>query len=337
MKLEMTTLRKLLEDYHHGKILLPQFQRDFVWKSRKIRNLLDSLLRGYPIGAFYLWRPEGGTREPKPKAFGGGKIAPEFNGYLIDGQQRLTSLEAAFGLYSGEDKGGVELECFLDLAATDQENVKVTRLFVSRAGDKGVGRRVEDGDSTLIPLKDLWKSDHDNRAKIQEAVRDRGWSDNDQRLAMEWYDGACKMLDCQVPCATIDVGDDKVAIEVFDRLNRGGTALRQGDVLAAQLARAKAVNVLAEMREFVGSERQRRLGFGFSFAFRALVLFHRQSAQFATLRPRWVDAPGPHKRSLMESWNATAKAVDKRDKLGHHIPVGSRRRTSPPGRPGGPA
>ncbi len=40
------------------------------------------------------------------------------------------------------------------------------------------------------------------------------------------------------------------------------------------------------------------LGFGFSFAFRALVLLHRESSQFARLKPDWMDTPGPHGRRL---------------------------------------
>ena len=50
-------LRDLVPGFHCGAILLPQFQRDHLWRSAKIRNLLDSLLKGFPIGGFYLWQP----------------------------------------------------------------------------------------------------------------------------------------------------------------------------------------------------------------------------------------------------------------------------------------
>src|SRR6266404_7567326 len=135
MKFQTTTrqLRDLVQEFHTGAILLPQFQRDYVWKPAKIRNLLDSLLRGFPIGGFYLWRPSSGVFDPKHKGFGKHRIAPDFVGYLIDGQQRLTSLEAAFGLYAGEDKRGAELRCYLDLKSPDTERTRDTRLFVSYA------------------------------------------------------------------------------------------------------------------------------------------------------------------------------------------------------------
>jgi hypothetical protein len=130
VKFQTTTrpLRELVHEFHAGMILLPQFQRDYVWKPAKLRNLLDSLLKGFPIGGFYLWRPSAGTLDAKPKTLGAQTFSPVFEGYLIDGQQRLTSLEAAYGLYSGEDKRGVELRCYLDLAASDVEKGRDTRL-----------------------------------------------------------------------------------------------------------------------------------------------------------------------------------------------------------------
>jgi hypothetical protein len=112
------------------------------------------------------------------------------------------------------------------------------------------------------------------------------------------------------PCTTVQNISDDVAVEVFRRLNQGGTALREGDVRAAELARGTAVKVLKKMREFVSEERPSRLGFGFSFAFRTLVVFHRGSARFRALPADWVNAAGPNKRSLAESWEAAREALD---------------------------
>ena len=121
-------LRDLVKRFNTGAILLPQFQRDYVWTPRKIRNLLDSLLRQLPIGGFYLWQPTGKFVDQKPKAFKRQKITAAPSSYLIDGQQRLTSLEAAFGLFSGEDKRGSELRCYLDLSRPAGERRRDTRV-----------------------------------------------------------------------------------------------------------------------------------------------------------------------------------------------------------------
>lgn len=313
MKTETTPrpLRDLVNEFHSGAILLPQFQRDYVWRPAKIRNLLDSLLRGFPIGGFYLWRPTSVKRDPKHKAIGEQQITAEFVGYLIDGQQRLTSLEAAFNLFSGEDKDGSELRCFLDLAAPDEERGRNTRLFVSYGGNRSVASRVNQGDSTLIELFLLLEGrNQELRKNTEEGLRlIPGWNAKRVEAAMMRFDRACDMLDQLVPCTTVKDVDDKDAVEVFARLNKGGSALRQGDVAAAELARGKAVDVLKDMREFVTGKLPQRLGFGFSFAFRALVLFHLENARFSRLKPDWMTNQGPHGRSLAQSWRATERAI----------------------------
>lgn len=309
-------LRELVRSFANGKILLPQFQRDYVWQPSKIRNLLDSLLQEYPIGGFYLWRPSGGSFDPKPKRFGEGQVInPEFWGYLIDGQQRLTSLEAAYGLYTAADKGGVALRCYLDLAATNADRRRDTKLFVSYGGRQAIARRVEEGDPTLIPVEMFFEKldrnhEREQDAQTESALRSLGWSNKRIGDALARIDNARKMLEQEVPCTTVFDVTDQQAVEVFSRLNKGGTPLKQGDVTAAGLARGSAVNVLKAMREFVAKERPQRLGFGFSFAFRALVVFHRNSAQFSSLKPDWMEAAGPDGRSLIQSWRVAQSRLD---------------------------
>ena len=84
----------ILKDVKSGKIGLPDLQRPFVWTNSKVRDLLDSMLRGYPIGYIMLWdspaeddkKSQIGTNE---KAFSAPKEL------VIDGQQRLTALLAS--------------------------------------------------------------------------------------------------------------------------------------------------------------------------------------------------------------------------------------------------
>lgn len=83
----------LVDMYKRGELRLPEIQRHYVWRATQVRNLLDSLYRGYPSGSILMWE----TDEPVPTrdfaisqdttAFAGRKL-------LLDGQQRLTSLTA---------------------------------------------------------------------------------------------------------------------------------------------------------------------------------------------------------------------------------------------------
>ena len=69
------------------EVVIPEIQRPFVWDATKVRDLMDSLYQGYPIGYFIIWRNPS-VRLKNGRTAEGKKI-------LIDGQQRVIALEAA--------------------------------------------------------------------------------------------------------------------------------------------------------------------------------------------------------------------------------------------------
>jgi hypothetical protein len=80
-------IETLLTWVKSGEIAIPEIQRPFVWEATKVRNLLDSLYRGYPVGYLIAWRNP--TVKLKDGTSSAGKRV------LIDGQQRVTALMAA--------------------------------------------------------------------------------------------------------------------------------------------------------------------------------------------------------------------------------------------------
>ena len=88
-------LSQLLKEAHEGRLQLPDFQRSYVWGDEDVRNLIASVAKGYPIGAF-LSLQTGGEVRFKPRLLEG--VNGRDAGYtppaelLLDGQQRLTSL-----------------------------------------------------------------------------------------------------------------------------------------------------------------------------------------------------------------------------------------------------
>src|SRR5699024_1047248 len=81
----------LLSWIQEGSVAIPEIQRPFVWKSSKVRDLLDSLYKDYPIGYIITWQnPDARLRDG---SFSQGKKI------LIDGQQRVTALMAAISGY----------------------------------------------------------------------------------------------------------------------------------------------------------------------------------------------------------------------------------------------
>jgi uncharacterized protein with ParB-like and HNH nuclease domain len=91
-------LGALLSDVSRGNIKIPVFQREYVWKDEQIMSLLDSIYHGYPVGSLLLWSTK--TSLKHERDVGGFKLpkTPEDFpvNYLLDGQQRLTTLYGVF-------------------------------------------------------------------------------------------------------------------------------------------------------------------------------------------------------------------------------------------------
>jgi uncharacterized protein with ParB-like and HNH nuclease domain len=80
----------LLNDVKNGRIGLPDLQRPFVWKDNKVRELLDSMMKGYPIGYIMLWAsPDDYANTAQIGK--NDKVYKQPDDLVIDGQQRLTA------------------------------------------------------------------------------------------------------------------------------------------------------------------------------------------------------------------------------------------------------
>ncbi len=88
-------LRKIFEDIEYGNLGLPELQRPFVWGNNKVRDLFDSMYRGFPIGYFLFW--ENNNVFEKHRQIGKGEKQSKIpKSLIIDGQQRLTALYSVF-------------------------------------------------------------------------------------------------------------------------------------------------------------------------------------------------------------------------------------------------
>ena len=93
----------LIRDVKNGRIGLPDLQRPFVWKDNKVRELLDSMLKGFPIGYIMLW--ESPANYERTNRIGDNeKMYQNPDDLVIDGQQRLTALLASMEGIKIKDK-----------------------------------------------------------------------------------------------------------------------------------------------------------------------------------------------------------------------------------------
>ena len=83
---------------------MPDLQRPFVWKDNKVRDLFDSMLKGYPIGYIMLWESPSSYETRKSSIGDNTKTFDEPKELVIDGQQRLTALVSAMYGVKVKDK-----------------------------------------------------------------------------------------------------------------------------------------------------------------------------------------------------------------------------------------
>lgn len=127
---------QLAQRVRTGDILLPRFQREFVWKPHQMLNLLDSVARNYPIGSMLLWQ----SKQPlaNERSIAGLEIAaakPDYPvNYLLDGQQRLSTICGALHWTPGEPNSvwnmayDLKSERFLHLNTVEEPALHVVPL-----------------------------------------------------------------------------------------------------------------------------------------------------------------------------------------------------------------
>lgn len=214
-----------MSDIEKGIIKIPQFQRDFVWSKEKSAKLMDSIVKGYPIGTFILWKTKEELRALRN--LGGLELPPtpkgDFINYVIDGQQRLTTLFASLkGLkIQREDHEDDYSEFYLDLEAEEDEPIVLTGR-----GDTDQHKVIRLNDLLYGKLKTLTAYPEPLQDKIQE-YKDR----------INAYQFAAVLI----KEAPIDV-----ATEIFTRLNVGGKPLTVFEIMVAKTFDVKRDFDLAE-------------------------------------------------------------------------------------------
>ena len=218
----------LLNDIEKGTVKVPQFQRQFVWPKQKSADLLDSILKGYPIGTFVLWKTRESLRTVRN--IGNAILPPtpdgDFIEYVLDGQQRLTSLFAAIkGLTIDRDESQDDFaEIFIDLDSDDNGTIVV----IEKAGRK---------EDNVISVVDLVNGSLKSLFQYPERHHER-LSDLKSRINSYTFSTIL------VKEATIDV-----ATEIFTRINVTAKPLSVFEIMVAKTFDAERNFDLAEQLE----------------------------------------------------------------------------------------
>ncbi|MBG0799529.1 DUF262 domain-containing protein [Methylocystis sp. L43] len=227
------SIASLASDIERGVIALPDLQRPFVWEDTKVRDLLDSLFIGFPVGTLVLWHPSGDT---EVRALGATRPDLGATTLVIDGQQRLTSL---YAVMKGEEVVG-----------KDCDVRRIAIAFRPRDGRFEVADAAIRKDPEFLPnITVLWQTTSSKpqiRRDLMAALREKGrMIDESYEDAVERnLDRAHAIADYRFPTVEIrrtaakqeeEATEEDVA-EIFVRINNQGARLGQADFVLTLLS-----------------------------------------------------------------------------------------------------
>jgi len=213
-------LMALIEDIDLGKIGLPELQRPFVWPNVNVRDLFDSLYRGYPAGFLLFWETGVGA-DLKGIGAKNAKAAPKLA--IVDGQQRLTSLYAVV-------KG-------VEVLRANFKKERIQIAFNPLSGRFDVADAAIRKDKAFIPdISILWQPDFKPSAYRKEFLKQlrvvREISDDEAEQIEEAIDHLRNLLHYSFVALTLSsTVDEETIAEVFVRINGKGKALNQADFI----------------------------------------------------------------------------------------------------------
>lgn len=320
------TVEELVSKIERGQLRLPEMQRRYVWKSTRVRDLLDSLYRGYPSGAILLWE----TDEDVPLQ--DMAVSQQTNPYqatqlLLDGQQRLTSLSAVIRGEPVKVRGRKRpLELLFNLEHPDHLAV-VTEVDEDGGDDDDTDDINEDeADSSedelqkrfdrmtfVVATKKLEQLPH--WVKVSEVFKgdsDRpflkraGIKDMDDPRSEKYSQRLARLRSVRKYVYRMDVLERQLSYdevtEIFVRVNSLGAKLRSSDLALAQIT-AKWRNSLKIFEAF--QQQCAKAGFDLD-----LGLYLKNLIVFTTGQSRFLTVSNQRLEALQAGWKESCQGME---------------------------
>jgi hypothetical protein len=272
-------IRELIEAFRTGNLVIPEFQRDYVWKPSMAVKLLESIYLGYPISSLLIWESDGDVMTRKKER---GRNQPGRSArWLVDGQQRVTTLARAM---------------------TGDEGINVS--FNTRTQEFKTSNAATNASPDFYEISDIW--DDDSYRRLRRSFAGSPHVD----LFEENMDKVRSILDYEIPAVHMIDHPFKDAVEAFRRINTLGTKLKKPDIESAQVAAKHSGFIRSEVIPTV--ERLRKTGFDrihVSHLFRACAFIAHPDGRRRTplheLSPKEVE----------QAWKSTMKGLEKAENL----------------------
>lgn len=246
------TVGALIAEVDSGKLGLPELQRGYVWKATKVRDLLDSMMKGYPIGFLMIW--DSSSEGSKSKIIGTeSKAYTAPKNLIIDGQQRLTSLYAVMQYKEIVD------ERFVRKRITISFN-PFTRAF--EVGNTAIRRAAE----WIYNISDVFLNESRSFAYITELVdrieksrKEAGSFLNDQekQTIQQNVMDLLSLKNYSLPTLEINSQSNEESVaDIFVRANSGGEKLGEDDFILTLIS-VHWLEGRKKIEEFCKKQKQR--------------------------------------------------------------------------------
>ncbi len=320
-------ISELVEEVSRHDLVLPEMQRRYVWKSTQVRDLFDSLYRGYPVGSILEWeRPSGEDGRNFDVGETAGLLRTGQRRLLLDGQQRLTSLTAIIKdqelLVRGRKKSLDVLFNVLHPDFDDEEVLDAPEDEMEEDDAQDVEDEVENdsldfarktfvvstkkllNQPNWLSLRTIFK---EQQIKLWLSVLKGLGLSNDsvqaQKIA-ERISRVQQIKDIQIPVVTLGCGMDyRTVTDVFCRVNSAGARLRGSDLALAQIT-SRWPGSLKMFEDFQKKhETNGQQLFDLAFLVRALVVFMTGQCKFLTIGSIPIE-------KYPEAWKTTKDALE---------------------------
>lgn len=239
-------IRTYLDDLRRKQYQIPTFQREVVWERDSVKKLWDSIYRFYPIGSILIWITD--LKLQNHRTIGGHVIADEnsrdkFN-YILDGQQRTTSLLTS--LYGGtiEGKPGFDPTLYFDLTVedngeVDEQSYKQRFLFWDEIDDRegsfnrNIPRMAKFTQGLIIRLKDVMTS----FGSIEEKLAEGDFPKYDHPIRKRLRDIRDVLDNYRLSSIELKGINVSEVCQIFERINQEGKPLDIFDIVVAKTFR----------------------------------------------------------------------------------------------------
>src|SRR6266404_5360124 len=229
--------RTLMSDMESGRVRLPPFQREFVWKPPKVIQLLDSIYKGFPIGSFFYWKADRKYitlfRDIKSLALPAPAPDQELF-FILDGQQRLTSLWATFKGSSIDGDEYARICLNLDAAVRYEQSDREAKRDIC------VFEEADPDNAELVSLRDILAD-----TRRYDEIRDKLPQGKKEILAV----GRERFLTYAFSVVRVYDLELEDAVEVFQRINQSGKRLTRFALVAAN-SWSESFDLAKAVREF---------------------------------------------------------------------------------------